>query len=167
MLRGNGEWLWRAGVQSRQPWPSVSFIDENPGDSVFCNGTGHSPTIRTTAFFYDKRPNLWVEPTGAWGRGAVKLVEIPTDQEIFDNIAAFWTPEKPFAAGQRADLSYRLSWGREVPLVSSAPARAVATRTGVGGAPGHPRPADTHKFVIDFAGGNLDLLPGDADVTLR
>ena len=32
---------------------------------------------------------------GAWGEGAVELVEIPTDSERNDNIVAFWTPAKP------------------------------------------------------------------------
>ncbi len=33
---------------------------------------------------------------GGWGKGSVQLVEIPTVDETFDNIVAFWNPaEKP------------------------------------------------------------------------
>ena len=51
---------------------------------------------------YHKRPGLWVEPKGDWGRGAVTLVEIPTDKEIYDNIVAYWRPAEPIPAGSRA-----------------------------------------------------------------
>ena len=42
---------------------------------------------------YHKRPGLWVEPNGDWGKGTVTLVEIPADQEIYDNIVAYWRPD--------------------------------------------------------------------------
>ncbi len=29
--------------------------------------------------YYDRRPSLWVEPKGQWGKGSIQLVEIPTD----------------------------------------------------------------------------------------
>ena len=32
-------------------------------------------------------------PRGNWGPGAVQLVEIPTDDEIHDNIVAYWRPD--------------------------------------------------------------------------
>jgi hypothetical protein len=31
--------------------------------------------------FYDRRPSLWVEPKSGWGKGAVELVELPTNDE--------------------------------------------------------------------------------------
>ncbi|MFW5816423.1 MAG: glucan biosynthesis protein, partial [Wenzhouxiangella sp.] len=44
---------------------------------------------------YDLRPGKWVEPLGGdWGAGRVELVEIPTADETFDNIVAYWTPAK-------------------------------------------------------------------------
>ena len=33
-----------------------------------------------------------VEPPCLMGRRQVELVEIPTDDEIYDNIVAYWTP---------------------------------------------------------------------------
>ena len=57
--------------------------------------------------FYNKRPSMWVEPKGDWGAGAVQLVEIPTDDEIHDNIVAYWTPKR--AGESRRQLDFRLS----------------------------------------------------------
>ena len=51
---------------------------------------------------YHKRPGLWVEPKGDWGKGTVTLVEIPADQEIYDNIVAYWRPMEPYTAGSRS-----------------------------------------------------------------
>ena len=47
---------------------------------------------------YENRPSVWVEPIGDWGEGAVELVEIPSEQEVNDNIVAFWRPHDPLRA---------------------------------------------------------------------
>jgi len=52
------------------------------------------------SFFY-LRPSYWIEPLGDWGKGGVELVEIPTDEEIHDNIAAYWVPEAPVQPKRR------------------------------------------------------------------
>src|SRR5690606_42051189 len=39
---------------------------------------------------------------------AVHLVEIPSAEEIHDNIVAFWVPDQPLKAGENRTLSYRL-----------------------------------------------------------
>jgi glucans biosynthesis protein len=101
--------------------------------------------------FYERRPSVWVEPLEAWGEGAVQLVEIPTDDETFDNIVAYWTPKTPVKAGQSHRWRYRLSWLDSVPFPEDV-ARATGTWTGVGGRPGHKRPDGVRKFVIDFQG---------------
>jgi len=41
---------------------------------------------------YERRPSVWIEPKGSWGTGFVELIEIPTDEEIHDNIVAYWKP---------------------------------------------------------------------------
>ena len=60
---------------------------------------------------YHRRPSLWVEPLEDWGRGSVTLVEIPTDSEIYDNIAVYWRPREDWQPGDERKLSYRLTWG--------------------------------------------------------
>ncbi|MDP5009028.1 MAG: glucan biosynthesis protein, partial [Glaciimonas sp.] len=113
--------------------------------------------------FYDKRPSVWVEPKAGWGKGAVQLVEIPTMDETFDNIVAFWNPAEKPQAGQELLYSYRLHWGRKMPF-SPALATVVATRTGMGGGIGVKRTYYSWRFVIDFAGDNLKMLTKDTKV---
>lgn len=112
---GHGEILWRPLANPHQLQVS-SFVDENP------RGFGLMQRARKFSDFadleadYHKRPSLWVEPKGNWGKGAVTLVEIPADREIYDNIVAYWRPRTPYTAGSQVDLSYRLSWGHEPDL---------------------------------------------------
>jgi glucans biosynthesis protein len=107
--------------------------------------------------FYDRRPSLWVEPSGSWGAGAVQLVEIPTDDEIHDNIVAMWVPAAPATAGSEVQLAYRLYWQADEPFPSDL-SRCVATRLGNGGQPGQPRPKGVRKFMVEFSGPALASL---------
>lgn len=96
-------------------------------------------------------PNRWA--TG--GRGAVQLVEIPTPDETFDNIVAFWNPAEPVLPGRELRFNYKLYWGTQPPFQPTV-AQVFATRLGVGGMPGQKKTVPIRKFVIDFAGGRLD-----------
>ena len=112
--------------------------------------------------FYDRRPSVWIEPLGDWGQGAVQLVEIPTDDEIHDNIVAYWVPETPVEAGSHWSFAYRLHWLADEPYPPDNVGRVRHTRLGRGGIPGQPRPEGARKFVIDFEGGPLaDLRKAD------
>ena len=71
---------------------------------------------------FERRPSLWAEPIGDWGEGSVKLIEIPTKEEIHDNIAGFWQPK-----------------GRCRPRAST-PTPTVAL------GPGHPKPSSLAGF---------------------
>jgi glucans biosynthesis protein len=113
--------------------------------------------------FYDRRPSLWVEPRGRWGQGSVQLLEIPTVDETFDNIVAFWHPSRKPQAGEELLYSYRLHWGVQTPG-SPEVAHVVATHTGVGGVIGKPRTYYSRRFVIDFAGGLLARMGPSARV---
>ena len=108
--------------------------------------------------FYDRRPSVWVEPKGDWGKGTVQLIEIPTDDEIHDNIVAVWVPEKKAVPGSEFEFSYRLHWLADEPFPAPL-ARCVATRLGNGGQPGRPRPKGVRKFMVEFLGGPLANLP--------
>ena len=78
---------------------------------------------------YQDRPGLWVEPLGDWGMGRVRLVEIPSDKEIYDNVVAYWRPMDAIDAGQRQRFSYRLYWGRN-PAPVHPLAQVLNTRMG-------------------------------------
>jgi glucans biosynthesis protein len=113
---------------------------------------------------YHLRPSLWVEPLDDFGEGAVQLVEIPSDSEIHDNIAAFWVPAKSVEAGAELEYRYRLHWFKDRQPAATNAARVVNTRVGPGGFSGSPSLPDFRKFVIDFAGGQLPNLDPDAPV---
>ena len=108
---GNGEVLWRPLANPTHLQVS-SFVDENPAGFGLIQRAGELRDFNDMEAFYHRRPSLWVEPKGHWGKGAVTLVEIPADKEIYDNIVAYWRPDAPYPAGKQVDLSYRLSWGK-------------------------------------------------------
>jgi glucans biosynthesis protein len=156
MWTGAGTRLWRP-LNNPPRTMASAFKDETP--------KGFGLLQRDRAFdhyvdgvFYDRRPSLWVEPIGDWGRGAVQLIEIPTDDEIHDNIVAMWVPEAPVQAGAQFDLHYKLHWVADEPYPSGL-ARCVATRLGNGGQPGQPRPKGVRKFMVEFQGGPLMTVP--------
>src|SRR5579871_1197294 len=161
MWTGNGERLWR---QLNNP-PRImasAFLDDNP------RGFGLLQRDRVfdhylDGVFYDRRPSLWVEPlpgpTGeGWGKGSIQLCEIPTDDEIHDNVVAMWVPAEPVQAGAEVNLNYRLHWLANEPYPSNL-AVVSATRLGRGGQPGQPRPKGVRKFMVEFLGGPLNELP--------
>lgn len=152
---GNGERLWRPLINPATVRTN-SFLDHNPRGFGLMQRDRDFANYQDDGAFYNRRPSLWVEPLGDWGAGAVQLVEIPTDDEIYDNIVAYWVPAEPVLSGSRWEFDYRLYWSADHPYPSPYLARTVATRQGWGGTPGQPRPPGRRKFVIDFAGGPLD-----------
>lgn len=128
MLTGAGETIWRPLANPAALEFSV-FADASP------RGFGLMQRARDIADFadlvahYERRPSLWVEPKGDWGAGAVMLVEIPSDKEIYDNIVCFWRPAEPLLAGQEYAFSYQLHWCANAPVEGNV-ARVGNTRTG-------------------------------------
>ena len=153
---GAGERIWRP--LNNPPQVQVSaFADSNPKGFGLLQRDRSFENYQDDGVFYDRRPSVWVEPIGDWGPGAVQLMEIPTDDEIHDNIVAYWVPKEPVKAGSTWPFKYRLHWLADEPHPGSL-ARVIATRLGRGGIPGQPRPKDRNKIVIDFAGGPLEQL---------
>lgn len=153
---GGGERIWRPLNDPPRTMASA-FSDQHP------RGFGLLQRDRNFDHYldgvgYDRRPSLWVEPVGDWGAGQVQLIEIPTDDEIHDNIVAFWTPHDPAKAGATYDLRYRLHWTANEPYASPL-AICTGTRLGRGGQPGLPRPQGVRKFMVEFSGGQLSSLP--------
>lgn len=80
---------------------------------------------------YHTRPSAWVEPVGKWGRGSVRLMEIPTRSEFDDNIGAFWVPDTLPRRLNRS-RSNTACTGRSIP---SLRLRASCVRPGMGKPP--------------------------------
>ena len=159
---GSGEWIWRPLTN-----PSIlrfnAYLDENPRGFGLLQRDRNFENYQDDGAFYDRRPSVWVEPRTGWGKGSVQLVELPTADETFDNIVAFWNPEQKAQPGQEMLFSYRLLWGSVMPVASPL-ARVVATRTGIGGIIGQKRRYFSRRFMLDFAGGDLAMLGKDAKV---
>src|SRR5450755_304361 len=166
MWTGAGEWIWRPLINPPQLHLN-SYFDDNPRGFGLLQRDRNFDHYQDDGVYYDRRPSLWVEPkagpNGGWGKGAVQLVEIPTVDETFDNIVAFWNPSEKPKAGQELLFSYRLYWGTRMPYASSL-AQTIATRTGIGGTVGQKRQYYSWHFAVDFSGGELGALAKDANV---
>lgn len=160
---GKDEWLWRPLDNSKYLRIS-SFVDENP------KGFGLLQRDRNPAHYldfetnYELRPSLWVKPDGDWHNGSVQLVEIPSQQEIHDNIVAYWVPEKKIKGGEEYKFDYTLYWGNEIPDVSKV-ATVTSTYFGVGGVSGMLE-VEKRKFVVDFNGTGLKKGFDDKTISL-
>jgi glucans biosynthesis protein len=161
---GKGERIWRPLIDPPQVTTN-SFMDDSPKGFGLIQRDRDFENYQDDGAYYNKRPGIWVEPKGNWGPGAVQLVEIPTDDEIHDNIVAYWWPDGDIKAGGSLSFDYRLYWQDNEPDYPKNIAKVVATRLGVGGVPGQvPVPRDKRKFVVDFTGGPLMQMQQRFDV---
>ncbi|KLI98753.1 glucan biosynthesis protein D [Luteimonas sp. FCS-9] len=153
---GGGEWLWRP-LENPRALRFNAFADDNPRGFGLLQRDRDFDHYQDDGVFYERRPSLWVEPRDGWGRGEVQLVEIPTVDETFDNVVAFWHPAQPVEPGRELLFGYRLFWGEAMPARPPL-ATCVATRTGLGGRIGFAREQWSQRFAVDFAGGVLAAL---------
>jgi periplasmic glucans biosynthesis protein len=161
---GHGQWLWRPLGNPRELRLN-RFMDENP------RGFGLIQRQRDFLYYqdaeaqYETRPSYWIQPLGNWGKGGVELVEIPSDEEIHDNIVAYWLPAQLPAPGKPLSFAYLLSaFAQSYQWPPGG--RVVATRSGnpsMGDNKGHFGPG-ARRMLIDFAGGDLDGLDGSQPV---
>lgn len=145
---GNNEWLWRPLDNSKYLRISA-FVDNNPKGFGLMQRDKNPEHYLDFEANYEQRPSVWVEPLENWGKGMVQLVEIPSIQEIHDNIVAFWVPEEQIEAGKMYRFKYRLHWTDEAPD-NTEMAKVTSTYTGVGGVSGMLE-VEKRKFVIDFS----------------
>ncbi|MEO9188938.1 MAG: glucan biosynthesis protein G [Acetobacteraceae bacterium] len=155
---GHDEHIWRPLTNPRALQFS-SFSDTNS------RGFGLMQRKRAFADFedleahYEKRPSLWVEPIGNWGRGAVELVEIPSAREVNDNIVTFWRPHDALKAKGEYLINYRLHWCWSAPGETKL-GKVTQTRCGLSW------DQKNRLFVLDMAGPALKALPAGTTPTL-
>jgi periplasmic glucans biosynthesis protein len=97
---------------------------------------------------YHRRPAVWVEPITGFDKGRVTLVEIPTGEETWDNIVAYYEPTKMPTATDPLNFSYRLQWLDQ--HEAKGLALVTATRRGF------VMDSDDHLYVIDFTAGEME-----------
>jgi glucans biosynthesis protein len=154
---GAGEWAWRPLVNPHTLRVN-RFMDEHPRGYGLVQRDRDPSHYQDAESYFQLRPSYWIEPLGDWGKGGVELVEIPTDEEIHDNIVAYWVPEAKVEPKKSIPFSYLLyaysHSGQRPPG-----GRVTATRTGgiLAGPNGQALPG-VRRMVVDFAGGDLDDL---------
>jgi glucans biosynthesis protein len=164
---GRGQWIWRPLNNPRELRVN-RFMDDNPRGFGLIQRERDFAHYQDVEAHYESRPSYWVQPLGSWGRGGVELVEIPSEEEIHDNIVAYWVPEQPVAAGKPLYFAYLMS---AFGSASEWPpgGRVVATRSGnpaMGDNKGHFA-AGARRVVVDFAGGELSGLDRTQPVTAQ
>ncbi len=156
IVNGGGERLWRPLANPKNLQFSA-FVDSGVrGFGLMQRDRDYNDYDDYNAG-YEKRPSLWVEPVGDWGKGSVVLVEIPSDSEINDNIVAYWQPAEPIAAGSEYAFAYRLSWGDGPAMPGTI---VAATRRGRGAL---RQDSPVRRFVIDYVDTGVAVAPAVAD----
>ena len=154
---GAGEWLWRPLLNPAQV-RVVSFMDSNPRGYGLLQRDREFAHYDDLEAYYHQRPSAWVEPVGEWGRGAVRLVELPTPDETNDNIVACWVPAQLPPEGEPINFEYRLHWMMDP---AERPPGGYVDSTRQGSVLSHP---EQRRFVIEFTGGQLDKASEGAKV---
>ena len=153
MHAGTGEWIWRPLGNPRKLRVSAFAFESIKGFGLLQRDRDFR-NYEDLEALYHQRPSCWVDLQEGWGPGRVELIEIPTEQEKYDNIVAMWVPAKPVKAKDTLAFDYRLLFAKRMPGHSPA-GRVVATRT-------TPGPGGSRRFILDFHGGRLtELKPTD------
>jgi glucans biosynthesis protein len=153
LAAGTGEWIWRPLVNPDRLLVSY-FEMEDPRGFGLLQRDRRFPSYEDLEARYDLRPNAWITPIGSWGKGQIKLVEIPSPKETNDNIVAYWIPKALPSVGQPIDVAYRINFQSDDP--SPAAGHATATRIGAGDND------NTRRIVVDFEGDKLKSLAAEA-----
>jgi glucans biosynthesis protein len=154
MWTGSGNQIWRP-LNDPAALQFSAFQDTNPHGFGLMQRKRSFFDYQDIALEYEKRPSLWIEPIGDWGQGAVDLVEIPSPNEVNDNIVSFWRPKDKLAAKGEYAFTYRMHWGWDNPQQTKL-GRIVDTRIGN---------SDDHaglEIVLDIVGDAVKTLPPDA-----
>ena len=163
LFESGKNWTWMP-LDNPKRLSVTAFPLNSPRGFGLLQRDGDFKSYQDLAARYEKRPSLWVRPEGDWGKGFLELIEIPTEDEMHDNIVAFWRPAKP--AGEAADgqpapelpypsmmmYDWKLFW--MMPDVAMHDLGTVSsTRVSHSG--------DTMTFHVDFEGGVLRRLAPD------
>lgn len=159
---GAGEWLWRPLTNPRDLLVS-RFVDENPRGFGLAQRDRDFRNYQDNESRFERRPSYWVEPLGRWGKGSVELVELPSREEIHDNIVAYWVPANRIEAGKPVSYSYLLSAFATSHRWPPG-GKVIATRVGTAAIGGYDEATGARRVLVDFAGGDLDVLDSSQPV---
>lgn len=158
---GTGEWIWRP-LRNPVQLQTSTFLDTDGQGFGLLQRDRNFDHYQDLDLGYELRPNYWVAPRGRWGEGRVELAELPTSDETNDNIVVSWVPAAAFEPGRPVPYGYRITSSLESGRMSpngqtlntyQTTARALGSAEPV--APG------SRRFIIDFAGGDLEYYSRD------
>ncbi|MCW5558493.1 MAG: glucan biosynthesis protein [Verrucomicrobiae bacterium] len=150
---GSGQWIWRPLDKGRMLRVNA-YADDGPRGFGLMQRDRDFTHYEDPIASFERRPSAWVEPLGSWGKGAVVLVQLPSDREFSDNVVAYWRPERPADSTQPWHYAYAIHWTTNR-VVPGNLASVVSSRVGVVVVE-PPKPQPNLRFVIDFGGGKLD-----------
>ncbi|MHC1790028.1 OpgD/OpgG family glucan biosynthesis protein [Solidesulfovibrio sp.] len=154
---GSGEWLWRP-AQNPATLQANSFEADNLKGFGLLHRDTDFTNYQDTEARYEKRPSLWIEPRGGWGPGRVELVLIPSEQEIHDNVVAYFSPGEQAAPGTALRFDYRMRW-LDAPGGLPPGVRVTATRSS-------QPDKNSRLFVLDFQGDKLPARKAEAEAVI-
>jgi glucans biosynthesis protein len=149
----SGEWLWRP-LDNPKSLSLSGLVAEDVAGFGLSQRDRDFRSYQDLETQADRRPSAWVQPDAPWGKGRVELVEIPTANELNDNVVVYWVPERKVQPGEPLAYAYTVSWYGDDATRPPA-GRVLATRRDAGTIEG------AQRFVIDFAGKDLAAIPGD------
>ena len=146
-----GERIWRPLSDPRRLQVSAFTVDGLKGFGLVQWARRFSDYEDLEAN-YERRPSAWIEPVGSWGNGTVRLVEIPSEEEIHDNIVAYWNPVDIYAKDRGPySFAYRILWPDDAPRSQVSTVRSTLS----GPATGADRKAGAIRYAVDFVGPDL------------
>jgi periplasmic glucans biosynthesis protein len=118
MQNAKDEWSWqplsqsddkRTGAKGYQ-LQTYLFAEENPKGFGLIQRDRDFAHYQDLAMNYNVRPSAWVMPHDGFGKGAVTLIERPSNDFNTDNVVMFWHPAEPIKAGDHKDYSYTIDF---------------------------------------------------------
>ena len=107
---------------------------------------------------YHRRPGVWVEPGAGWPAGSVRLFELPTGEEDWDNIVTYWQPARIPGPGESLKYEYTIDWALD-PDFGDPLARVIAAHLAGTMRLGQPdRQPGVARYLVDFG-----AIPGEAE----
>ncbi|MDH3673524.1 MAG: glucan biosynthesis protein [Gammaproteobacteria bacterium] len=158
----SGEWIWRPLANPRHLRISSFFVDSPKGFGLIQRDLEFA-SYQDLEADYHRRPSMWIQPRGEWGKGHVELLEIPTDRDSNDNIGCYWVPDRELHKGDSLKLSYVLTAYLDNPQWPPG-GRTLATRIGSAREEEPNGGGQGRLIVIDFDGGDLPFLDTDQPV---
>jgi len=149
-INTQGEQIWRPLANPRRLQVSAFSVQGLKGFGLIQRHRSFSDYEDLEAN-YERRPSAWIEPIGSWGSGTVRLIEIPSEEEIHDNIVAYWNPLEPYAKDQAYAFAYRVSWPNDAPRSRVSVVRDTLS----GPAIGAERKTGGIRYAVDFVGPDL------------